>query len=295
MDFDPLYTQYTKLIDYVREHSPIVSELSTPTTRSQGTRSSRSPSRGRNGSRSGLGNGVKQKVERQGYWNEYDNPSEEEEGEGHYVVYVNNDPETIVKWPGQQSIESAADWIERRTRGPRIKIRKLINPNYEPQPEAARRPLLGAPNGTANGISRRSSNSDPDDADADEEDAYPFPPGYSTFYPSSSSPYSSQLPPHHSSLLLHASLGCFLAATILLFVSALLLATGRHKLRREVDAGVLTGASGAVVFLVLGMQCVVLRWDELGWVGKVGWAAGFLLLGGAGCAELLMVVRAGVL
>ncbi len=309
MDFEPLQTQYNNLITFVREHSPDFSEASTPTTRSRGSRTmSRSPSRTRNF--------VPRKSElqqhRTGYWNEYDHPSDEESNEDRYVVYVNPDNESASSWPGQDVISHAVDWVKRNPYG---SIRKLINPNYEPPArkastsEAVRQPLLFDSQTTlASTRLRFRRGSSPETQDGGEEDPdVPdptddlFPAGYLTHYATFPSVedqrqyhhQQARFDSHRDLLLAHASLGCFFAAFILLFVSGLLLVTGRHKLRREVDAGVLTGGIGAMVFAGVGAQCAGWRWDRLGWPARGAFILGTLIAWGVAALELIVVMREG--
>lgn len=312
MDFEPLYQQYNSLIAHIREHSPVNSETSTPTTRSRGSRAtiSRSPSSSRRVEQ------VKRKIEQrsQGYWNEYDNPSDEDERQERYVVYVSPDAEDNEQWPGQAILSKALVW----TRKPVTRIRKLINPKYvEPEPEPARRPLLeNEPNSRFGNPPRRlDSNTDLESNAADaenspSEDGRPdpvddlfnpshYPSGYATHYatfPSVSDQHQRQQFNHHRDMLLaNASLGCFLASYILLFVSGLLLATGRHKLRREVDAGVLVGGIFSMVFTAIGAQCSAWRWGSLKGIGKVAVAAGGVVAIGVATLELYVVMRQGML
>lgn len=324
MDFEPLYQQYNNLIGYIREHSPVASETSTPTTRSRGSRRtlSRSPSSRRRVEQ------VKTKIEQrsQGYWNEYDNPSDEDERQERYVVYVSPDPEDNEEWPGQAALSKALGWANEKTRKPITRIRKLINPSYvepepEPEPEAARRPLLGGADINSsqscfgNPPRRLDSNTDLESnpgaaSNSPSEDGRPdpvddlfnpsnYPAGYSTHYatfPSVSDQHQRAAFNHHRDMLLsHASMGCFLASYTLLFVSGLLLATGRHKLRREVDAGVLTGGIGAMVFAGIGAQCSAWRWGNLHLVGHIAVVAGSLIALGVATLELYVVMRQGML
>lgn len=318
MDFEPLYEEYNNLVAYIREHSPIVSETSTPTTRSRGSRTtlSRSPSsRGRVEQ-------IKKKVEQrsQGYWNEYDNPSDEETHADRYVVYVSPGAHDDEEWPGQAAWTKAVGWVGKKTGKPITRIRKLINPNYvEPEPQAERRPLLGdGLNGTSrfgNPPRRLDSNTDLEsnanrDENSPSEDGRPdpvddlfnpshYPPGYATHYakfPSVADQAQRHAFDGHRDLLLsHASMGCFLAAYILLFVSGLLLATGRHKLRAEVDAGVLTGGIGAMVFACIGAQCSAWRWENVSTVGRILVILGGLTALAVSVLELYVVMAQGML
>lgn len=316
MDFEPLYQQYNNLIGYIREHSPVVSEISTPTTRSRASRTtlSRSPS-----SRARVEQ-VKRKIEQrsQGYWNEYDNPSDEDERQERYVVYVSPDADDAQEWPGQAALSKALQWTSETTRKSSNRIRKLINPDYVEEP--ARRPLLGdvETNGNArfgNPPRRLDSNTDVEsqlgiDDNSPSEDGRPdpvddlfnpsnYPAGYATHYatfPSVADQHQRQRFNQHRDILLsNASMGCFFASYILLFVSGLLLATGRHKLRREVDAGVLTGGIGAMVFTAIGAQCSAWRWGSLHLVGHILVIVGSLVALAVAMLELYVVMRQGML
>ena len=235
MDFEPLYKQYNSLTAYIREHSPVISETSTPTTRSRGSRTtlSRSPSsRGRVEQ-------IKKKVEQrsQGYWNEYDNPSDEETHADRYVVYVSPEAYDGEEWPGQAAWTKAIGWVGQKTGKPITRIRKFIDPNYvKPGPQTERSSLLGNDSNEesrfGNPPRRLDSNTDLESNanggdNSPSEDGRPdpvddlfnpshYPPGYATHYATFPS-VADQAQRHafngHRDLLLsNASIGCFLAA-----------------------------------------------------------------------------------
>lgn len=89
-----------------------------------------------------------------------------------------------------------------------------------------------------------------DDAFASDSD---FPQGYETHYATLPSINDQRISRYRDTMLLRGTIGCFAAALVLLGVASILISTGKHKRRVEVDAGVIMG-----VVASLGFACAAL-------------------------------------
>ena len=61
-------------------------------------------------------------------------------------------------------------------------------------------------------------------------------------------------------------MGCYTTALILLLISGILVATGRHKLRAEVNLGVTVGSVTSLLFAALALGMTANRKARLGWL-----------------------------
>ncbi|RAL64429.1 hypothetical protein DID88_001905 [Monilinia fructigena] len=226
-DFRSLHSQYNDLITLLRTSTPINSGPSTPSLGSRRGSLNRVPSHTQQ---------QQQSPQPQTYWNEYDNGSDVDQDEPYYIYA---DPDAEMTFPGAEVVASAI----RRTKQGMEKVRDWFTPlgslkNHE------REALLGnrdgryferSPIGTANGS----------ETDV-EEDAYAssadFPGGYITHYATFPSVADQRLSRFQEQTLLFTMLACFFFSALSEAASTLLLATGRHKLRTEVDLGALMGA-----------------------------------------------------
>lgn len=210
------------------------------------------------------------------YWNEYDNPSEGGENEP-YAIYL--DPYKEYSFPGWTTISHTLTYLSDKAAPPMAKLRRWITP-HAAAASAEHRPLISSTNpyDTINTTS-----------DAEDDDLCDFPEGYATHYATFPSVASQSLSLHREVLLFHCMLGCFVASTTLLLISGLLLA-GRHRLRKKVDAGIITGNITGLVFACLALNVMLYRCARVGWVQRVlvgGAFVGSCLVGGA---ELVIVM-----
>jgi hypothetical protein len=67
-------------------------------------------------------------------------------------------------------------------------------------------------------------------------------------------------------VLFQSTIATFVAAFLLLAISALLVLTGRHRLRVEVDAGAIVGIVGSLLFGTLGFTAMLCRRQPLGYI-----------------------------
>lgn len=233
-DFEPLLSKYTDLITNVRAYTPSMSESSTPRTRS------RRPS-------------VQvQPVEpppQQAYWNEYDDGSEAEHEA--YTIYI--DPDAESNFPGSKTVS----FLFSKAMVPMEKVKGWLSPIASP---GERRPLLRNGNGH-NGYFTEQTETDIDDEYASSSD---FPAGYATHYATFPSINDQKLVQERKKLVIRGTVGAFVASILLMAVAGILVVTGRHKLRVEVDAGVFTGVAASLFFATMAFAGMLYEHDRIG-------------------------------
>jgi hypothetical protein len=181
------------------------------------------------------------------YWNEYDDGSECG-SDDRYAIYIY--PEDSASFPGLDYVhgffkvpfEKARTWL------------KLDKPGE-------RQPLLGASD-----LPRQYS-STTNNSDSDEEggyassDGYPSA-GYAAHYalPSVSQQLASR---YRENGFFWGTIGCFAASFILITIDGVLISTGKHKLRAEVDAGVTIGVVASLFSACSALGMMMYRNDPL--------------------------------
>ncbi|OIW29170.1 SPX domain-containing protein [Coniochaeta ligniaria NRRL 30616] len=195
----------------------------------------------------------------QGYWNEYDNGSEAGDNandDGAYTIYINPDD---TAFPGMATLAALF-------RAPLEKTRMWLASQHN------RTSSTGSAPSTATSTNPPSS-----------EHAPLLLPGDTTAYGgTSSAPRSAFTSPtsqralarYRDRVLVVGTAGAFTASFVLLAVAAVLILTGRHRLRAEVDAGVVVGVCAS-----LACACAALGMDMNRAVTK-GWGS-WALVGGA--------------
>lgn len=181
------------------------------------------------------------------YWNEYDNGSECG-SDDRYAIYVY--PEDSDSFPGLQ-------YVQGLFKAPLKKARtwlKLDKPGD-------RQPLL------AHSDLPRQYSSTINNSDSDEEggyassDCYPST-GYATHYalPSVGHQIASR---YRENVLFWSTIGCFSASFVLLAIAGVLISTGKHRLRAEVDAGVIIGVIASLFSACSALGMMMYRDDPL--------------------------------
>ena len=243
-DYQPLLSQYHDLLTTLRSTTPRASE---PTSLASSRRASRRPS-----TQIQLPSPPPQ-----AYWNEYDDGSEAEEAS--YTIFVN--PEYDDGFPGSKTFT----YVFSKAMIPIEKVKGWLSPGTSPK---ERRPLL-----TSEGYFNEQQNG----VDTDiEDEAYAssseFPRGYKTHYATFPSISEQKFSRQREELLFHIMLGCFFASIVLLAIAGTLVATGKRKLRVEVDAAVLVGVLASLFFGTLAIGTMLYRQQRLSWVhrGLVG-------------------------
>lgn len=240
-DFKPLLSQYRSLINDLRENTP---DISLPPTPERSRRSSTQ---------------INVQQARQSYWNEYDNGSEA--GDEPYTIYV--DPNAESTFPGAKTVAHIFSSI-----GVPIKrVKAWLGPQYVPDEQ---RSLLANGSGIstplANGYMTAPSESDLEEADyASSSDI----PGYTNHYATFPSVHDQRFARYREVLLFRGMAAAFAAALALLLIAGILVITGRHRLRIEVDAGAITGVVSSLGFATVGFGILLARVTLVGWLQRI--------------------------
>ncbi|KAH7348284.1 hypothetical protein BKA65DRAFT_500311 [Rhexocercosporidium sp. MPI-PUGE-AT-0058] len=236
-DFEPLISQYDEILSALRASTPALSEPETPITRS------RQPS-------------VQTLVQevRQIYWNEYDNRSE-----------AQNEPYTISVDPNAESTFPSARTLASVILTARDVIGKVKARLSPATLLGKRRPLL-----KDGSCFPPQANATETDIDADNHvSPNGSPGGYRTHYATFPSTRGQELSQYRERLLFRSAIGSFIAALLFLLGVSIVVFTGRHRLRVEVDAGVFVGVIASLFSAMLGFGCILYRRERLGWFCQI--------------------------
>ncbi|CAI6100128.1 unnamed protein product [Clonostachys chloroleuca] len=181
------------------------------------------------------------------YWNEYDDGSEAGTPDDEYAIYIN--PYETTSFPGLDYLQAALSL-------PFEKAKQLFHrgKNHE------RSPLLTDSRPTTRGYGSMSTDSDEDGGYASSSD---FPTqGYAAYYAFPSIGEQKNVR-YRSNFLFWGTISCFLASFLLLAISGVLVMTGRHKLRVEVDAAAAVGVVMSLFFACAAVAMSLYRRDPL--------------------------------
>ncbi|KAH8699775.1 hypothetical protein BGZ61DRAFT_477744 [Ilyonectria robusta] len=257
-DFSPLQDRYDEITCTLRASAPVLSEPSSPESVPQSL-PERVLSQSCNFSTiSDRGSSCRPQPQFEAlpppqipsqikYWNEYDNGSECGTDEG-YAIYIN--PEESMNFPG-------FDYLQGILKVPYEKARGWLRLDRS----AEERPLLTA-NHLPRGYSAATFNSE-----SDEEGGYAssdgFPTtGYATHYALPSLNQQATIR-YREDVFFWGTIGCFMTSFILLAVAGILIFTGKHKLRAEVDAGVTVGVVASLFSACSALGMTMYRRDPL--------------------------------
>ncbi|KAK1828150.1 xenotropic and polytropic retrovirus receptor 1 [Podospora conica] len=238
-----------------------------------------------------------------GYWNEYDHGSEADDTERRddntYAIYINPNEDT--SFPG---VASLAALFSRPLRG--LKKFRLIPAHASEASE--RGPLLSSPPSTYGAIHRAtSSGGSLSDTEAEDDSSHPtafrprggsfgyassleeFPVGYKT-YAALPSLEDQHLARYRERVLSWGTWSAFGVAYLLMGIAAVLIKTGRHKMRLEVDAGVTLGIMASLGAACAGLGMSMSRQDRVWWVARMGVWVGFVAACVLNGVLLVMVV-----
>ncbi|KAG4436414.1 hypothetical protein IFR05_008107 [Cadophora sp. M221] len=241
-DFAPLLSQYSDLSINLRSSTPAASEPPSPNS---SRRHSRRPSAQ-----------IPVQQVAQTYWNEYDDGSEGGEDEP-YTIYVNPSGDNF---PGSKTIE----YVFAKVKRPMESVKAWFSPSTSP---SERHSLL---------IDRHDGYFAEQQSVVDtdlEDDAYAssnneFPAGYMAHYATFPSINDQKFSRHREMLLFRGMVGAFAGALMLIAITSILIATGRHKLRAEVDAGAIAGCIASLCFALAGITAALCRKETLGWLSR---------------------------
>jgi len=248
-DFLPLVELYDETLAALRAASPPPSEPSSPSTSEPGRRSE-----------------PKAQRVQETYWNEYDNGSEGEQ-EQPYVIYIHPDTSNF---PGVDAVTHVFSAMKSGARASFEKIKSWLSPGGTPDEQ---RPLIAnETRHTTGGYFTTYPNADTDSPDSDsagDGSSSDFPNGYAAHYATFPSINEQRHAQNRERLLFHATVGCYMAAFIMILIAGILVGTGRHRLRVEVDAGVIMGVVASLFFGTLGLGTMLKRKDRLSWVHRI--------------------------
>lgn len=253
IDYSYLNVQCNNLLSLLRSSPAVQSGTSTPHTLSR--QSSQAEARcAADLTRREL----ESRETQQGYWNEYDNGSEAGDANEPYTIYI--DPDADDSFPGHKAVI----YVLKQARAPFAMFKGWLSPTGSLH---ERRPLLQTSN-SAYFVNSHPSSTYGTDTEVDEDgSSTDFPSGYETHY-AFPSIADQKLQRQRESLLFHSTIGCFIASFLLLLVAGILIATGRHRLRVEVDAGVTVGVVAALFFATMGLSVMLCRWTRCGWIQR---------------------------
>lgn len=226
-----------------------------------------------------------------GYWNEYENGSENGDAGDEYVIYINPEEETDYGADLKALVNAitapfsrARSWVKVRGRERQSLLgRSGSDASYGATDDN------GSParNGYFTSHAPRqlqSSGSDShtavatdgeDDADADLEadigyaSSEEFPAGYETHWATLPSVSDQRMAMYKYRVMFLVTSGLYAMSFLLLGISTVLMLTGRHKLRAEVDAGVTIGSVVSMGCACTALALTMARWDSLGISNKV--------------------------
>jgi hypothetical protein len=200
-------------------------------------------------------------------WNEYDDGSDAENEP--YTIFI--DPNAEATYPGAKAVAFVVDKINTGT----AKFKSLVKKTPE------RQPLLPSQNNSqispsAGYFTNHSNHTETSIESVDDSSSTDFPTGYETHYATFPSISDQKLSMYQEMLLFRTSIACFITSIILLLITSILMATGRHKLRVEVDAGVIVGTVSSLAFSTAGAGAMYYRRNK-------GWSILFACVTWLGC------------
>lgn len=266
-DFAPLTTQWSQVMTSLRDPTP---------TKNTALRKSKRR----------VPMPEQQTMEVQRGWNEYDDGSEAENEP--YTIFVDADAEST--FPGARAAVYVFAALSLRAKRSSEKLRSWLNPHGS---LGERRPLnLSQDRGYSTEHSYVSTVGSDSDIEADTDaSSAEFPAGYAAHYATFPSIRDQKAIKQREAILFRSSIGCFLAAFLLLLVAGLLVATGRHRLRVEVDAGTIIGVVASLFFATLGLGSMLYRQERLSWMHRIMVSFTFLVI--CVISGILLVLVAG--
>jgi hypothetical protein len=172
------------------------------------------------------------------WWNEYDDGSECGSPNDEYMIYVN--PEDTI-FPG-------LNYVQGILKLPIEKARKWLRLD-----KGAERQLLLTPNMSSIGYSSAAVNDESDVEDCASSEYY-LPSGHAAH---------SAINCYGKNILSWSTIGCLVASFALLSISVILIFTGKHKLRVEVDVGVSIGVVASLFSACTALGMTLYRRDPL--------------------------------
>ncbi|KAL8778150.1 MAG: hypothetical protein Q9213_007539 [Squamulea squamosa] len=188
-----------------------------------------------------------EQIDHQRYWNEYENGDENSENEP-YAIYIDPNQSTFV--PGFPTISKATSSLAFQARRMSNRAKRWLRLSDER--------TVKTPDQTA---------SPEDDSDLEDSPTAPLishakTNNYSTFFKHRH--VVNHAVQARDLLLTRCCIAFYAASFVLLIVAALLASTGRRKAHLQVDAGIITGVTFSLVFVVAAVGCAVTRQERMG-------------------------------
>ncbi|KAK2615675.1 hypothetical protein N8I77_002413 [Diaporthe amygdali] len=295
-DFHPLQQAYTELLSTIQASSPAQSYPQSPST-DDGS------------SVSGLPDNPRQSLRRvtihagppetrtfscptqqAGYWNEYENGSENGDAGDEYVLYINPDEETDYGADLKALVNAIAapfskarSWVRVRGQERQSLLSRhasdtsygATDDNNSPTRDGyfANHPARQLQSSGSDSHTAVATDGD-DDADLDLEgdigyaSSEEFPAGYETHWATLPSVSDQRMAMYKDRVMFLVTSGLYAMSFLLLGISTVLMLTGRHKLRVEVDAGVTIGSVVSLGCACTALALTMARWDSLGIANK---------------------------
>ena len=198
------------------------------------------------------------RVQRQRYWNEFDDGSEGSENEA-YTILI--DPNASFSLPGAATLSKWYGALTSHIESSKDKVSSW----FAQSPNATtneRQPLINGGNGSSGVHSPDILDSD-DDTSTTQRDL-DHRRSYSTF----PLPHQSQAVRARESLLLRFCIACFCTSFVLLIIATILQTTGRRKAETTVAVGVIIGVAASLVSAIIGVGSMLGRKDDVGGVHR---------------------------
>jgi hypothetical protein len=138
------------------------------------------------------------------------------------------------------------------------KVKGWLSPPSSP---AERRLLIRNGTGTSGYFTEQTETDVDDEADASSSD---FPAGYAAHYATFPSVNDQKFVRERRKLVFRGIIAAFAASIILVAVAGILVATGKHRLRVEVDAGVFVGVAASLFFATLAFAGMLYEIERIG-------------------------------
>lgn len=229
-----------------------------------------------------------------GYWNEYDHGSENGDVCDEYVIYINPDEEADFGSELRSILNAitapfakARSWVKVQGRERQSLLSGPSSGSTYGATDGTTSPTLGSyfthPPGRASYSRGNDSNTavDSDDEDEDDDDddddsngrspggagyasSEEFPAGYEAHYASLPSIEDQRMNLYKDRLVFMVTGGLFALSFLVLGIATVLIFTGRHRLRVEVDAAVTVGSVVSLGCACTALALTTARWEVLG-------------------------------
>lgn len=241
----------------------------------------------------------------EGYWNEYEHGSDAGDFDGgEYAIYINPDDEdenslgiySVFSALFSMPVSKVKLWL-RDVRGGAAPEQAPLLPTSEEMAGAGAPGGYGAVATTAGRQSHRiddhvshGAGDEADDEDEGRGRAYvgddldcasseeDFPRGYEARYASLPSINDQRVSQYRDRMLFWGTVGADASAVVLLGTAALLISTGRHRLRVEVDVGVLLGVMASLCCACAALGMTMARTTRLSWLNRLAVYATFCVI-----------------